>query len=181
MPGDATKGSLSISMIIGLLVVPLTAAAVIWLTGSSEEAEAATATTSPPSDADATLETTVVQDVNADLQVACGAEGMQLVSLEEQGTINDVQQAALDALRGLCEQEGLALPAPPVEEPVVQTVVQSVAPAAAAPPPTTAGTLPDTVEHDDDDWDDDDDRDDDDDDDDDDWDDDDDDDDRDDD
>lgn len=151
MAGDATKKSLSVSMIVGLLVVPLGAAAAMWLADPGASAQAVeTATSEPGTDVAAVPTTTVAQSVPSDLDVACGAEGMQLVTLEKEGTINDVQQAALDALRDLCEQQGLPLPAAPEPEPIVQTVVLPAASTASTPPATTVTTV------DDDDWDDDD-------------------------
>lgn len=136
MVGRFTKGSLTVSIIVGTLLVPLSALAAIWLTGSdvSDEDSAATTTTFAPAvTAPSTPAETVSSVTQEDLQTACGPEGMQLVALEEQGTISDVQQAALDALRDLCEQQGLALPAKPASEPIVQTVVVP-----ATSPPTTA-------------------------------------------
>jgi hypothetical protein len=155
MAGEGAKGSLSVSMIVGLLVVPLTAAAAMWLGDPAEGGSDASGTTTPSNEIEAATSTTVGQEAS-DLQVACGAEGMQLVALEQDGSITDVQQAALDALRDLCDQQGLPLPAAPAAEPVVQTVVQQAAPSAPAPPATTATTLDDDDDRDDDEWDDDD-------------------------
>ena len=68
---------------------------------------------------------------------------MILVDLEVAGAITDVQQAALDALRPLCEQQGLALPPAPVPAPIVQTISVS-----ATVPPTTVTTVDDDWEDD---------------------------------
>jgi hypothetical protein len=71
----------------------------------------------------------------ADLTAACGPAGMELVALEQVGAISAVQQAALDALRGICEQEGIPLPGRPAPEPITETVViagNSSAPVAAS-------------------------------------------------
>jgi hypothetical protein len=59
---------------------------------------------------------------------------MQLVALEQGGTISAVQQAALDALRGICDQEGLPLPGKPAPDPFTETVVV----ASDSPPPAAA-------------------------------------------
>jgi hypothetical protein len=126
MAGRFTKGSLTVSMIVGTVLVPMSALAAIWLTGSGdggEESAATTTTAVPVTTVSTAPETTTAGVTRADLQTACGPEGMQLVSLEEQGTISDVQQAALDALRDLCDQQGIPLPAKPAGEPIVQTVV----------------------------------------------------------
>lgn len=163
MAGRFTKGSLTFSMIVGTVLVPVSAFAALWLiepddTGAEESA--ATTTTSAPIVLDASPNTTVVGVTRADLQTACGPEGMQLVSLEEQGTISDVQQAALDALRDLCEQQGLALPAKPASEPIVKTVVVPAPSTVTTAPATTSATYDDDhdeyedddeYEHDDDD------------------------------
>jgi hypothetical protein len=130
------KRGLSLSILVGTLLVPLTALAAIWLTDPDrgEEPSVPTPNVIPATTltTQSTSEATI--DITADLQAACGPEGMQLVSLEESLTITDVQQAALDALRGVCEQQGIPLPSKPVPEPIVQTVV--------VPAPATAGPVP---------------------------------------
>jgi hypothetical protein len=158
--GRFTKGSLTISMIVGTVLVPLTALAAIWLTGpgdSGEESVATTTTVVPAITVVPAPETTTSGVTQDDLQAACGPEGMQLVALEEQGSISDVQQAALDALRDLCDQQGLPLPAKPASEPMVQTVI---VPAVSSPTSvaTTPATTYDDHEEDDDHDDDEDDR-----------------------
>ncbi|MGD2061262.1 MAG: hypothetical protein PVF87_10385 [Acidimicrobiia bacterium] len=143
-----TKGSLSFSMIVGTLLVPLSAVAALWLTDPTPEAEAAVpSTTTQPSTTTSTVAATVVTVGGPDLRAACGPDGMELVGLEDQGTISDVQQAALDALRELCEQQGMPLPAKPASEPIVQTVV---VPAPAVTPSTSSSTTTTYDDHDDD-------------------------------
>jgi hypothetical protein len=117
------KRGLPFSIIVGTLLVPLTALGALWLADTGRaEGTPTTASTAPSATTVATQPLTAV-DVAADLQTACGPEGLQLVSLEESGRITDVQQAALDALREVCKQQGLQLPARAAAEPIVQTVV----------------------------------------------------------
>jgi hypothetical protein len=135
------KRGLSLSILVGTLLVPLTALAAIWLTDPDRGEEPSTPTTNA---IPATIVTTqsssaATIDITADLQAACGPEGMQLVSLEESLAITDVQQAALDALRGVCEQQGIPLPSKPAPEPIVQTVVMPSS-ATAGPIPSSAPT-----------------------------------------
>lgn len=145
MTGRFTKGSLTVSMIVGTLLVPLTALAAIWLTGPNdggeEDAAAVTTTSAVPVSSVPTAPQTTVGVTPADLLAACGPDGQQLVNLEVDGTISDVQQAALDALRDLCDQQGLPLPAKPGSEPVVRTVIVP-----AASTPTTAAAAPATTQ-----------------------------------
>jgi hypothetical protein len=141
-------------MIVGTVLIPLSALAAIWLTGpddNGEESAATTTTVAPAISVPSTLVTTTGGVTQADLETACGPEGMQLVALEEQGSTSDVQQAALDALRALCDQQGIPLPAKPVSEPIVQTVVVP----AASTPTTVAATTATTYDDDHDEYDDD--------------------------
>lgn len=156
MVGRFTKGSLSVSMIIGTLLIPLSALAALWLTGPDDgDGAEATATTSSTTTAPALLDTTpeLIETgvTRADLETACGPEGRQLVSLEEAGTISGVQQAALDALRDLCEQQGLSLPAKPAGEPIVQTVIVPATPVTTTVAATTTPTFDDHDDYEDDD------------------------------
>jgi hypothetical protein len=95
----------------------------------------------------------------ADLEAACGELGVGMVAAEADGSITDIQQAALDALREICAQQGMPLPGKPAPPPVTQTVVL-----ADSQPTTTVGGSPevefdDDHEADDDQWEDDDDHD----------------------
>lgn len=149
--------TLSASVIIGTLLVPVSAAAAFWLTDPGSGDDSATAaterTTTTVVSPETTHATTVALSEDAlrrgDLEQACGPAGMKLVALEEDGSITDVQQAALDALRDICEQEELPLPGRSQPEPIVQTVVVTET---APSPPTTMPHVDD--DHDDDGWDD---------------------------
>jgi len=90
-----------------------------------------------------TVETVFVADpatfTRADLEAACGEQGWALVEREAEGTINELEQAALDSLRQICAEEGLELPGPPAPPPVIRTV----AVADPSPDPTTTTTMDD--------------------------------------
>lgn len=73
-----------------------------------------------------------------DLVRACGVEGHYLVDLEAAGAIDDIQQAALNALRPICEEAGLPLPAAPIVE--GETVVETVTVIGTAPGPVAGAS-----------------------------------------
>jgi hypothetical protein len=52
----------------------------------------------------------VTTPVVADIEQACGPAGIALVDAETNGTITEIQQAALTALRDICDSQGLPLP-----------------------------------------------------------------------
>ena len=60
---------------------------------------------------EATTTTEAIQaaDADMDLQTACLVDGQILVAAEAAGTITDVEQAALDALRDICDAAGMPL------------------------------------------------------------------------
>ena len=91
----------------------------------------------------------VAEATAADLTRACGPAGEQLVAKEAAGTISPVQQAALDALRPICEAQGMPLAGKPAVPPIVHTVtVQAAsepAPAQTAAAPTTTAATNTTV------------------------------------
>lgn len=141
------KRTISLSVILGTLLVPLSAVAALVLTDtadtSGEVGSPTTTSTSVP-----TTQTQASVDENSlddDLAEACGPAGMELVSLEMQGSLTDIQQAALDSLREVCDQEAMPLPAKPTPEPIVETVFVSDGPSA-----TTVPTLPRYTDSDDD-------------------------------
>lgn len=155
MASRLNKGSITLSMIVGTLLVPLTAVAALWLTGSDDDTaqDSTTTSTSPVLPVASTPETTVPDVTAADIDTACGPEGMQLVALEDKGTITDVQQAALDALRELCDQEGLSLPDKPPSDPVVRNVIVPITAATtAAAVASSADESQDEYEYEDDEY-----------------------------
>jgi len=115
------------SFLIGLLAVPLSAvAAFLLITGTDTEAvRVAVETTTAPTTTSApatTLVVPVVDDGAAVLALACGGDGRGLVEKEADGSITSLEQAALDALRPICEAAGQALAGPPAPAPVIRTV-----------------------------------------------------------
>ena len=127
---------LSLSIVVGTLLVPLAAVAAVWLsTPEQEPAEADDPSTPPKTEA---VVTATSPDLVSDVRNACGPEGMELVSLEDTGAITDVQQAALDGLREVCQQQGVPLSPPPSAEPVTP----AAAPAVEVAAPVTMATIP---------------------------------------
>ncbi len=155
----------TISLILGLLLIPLSAVAATALMsndGETDGDDVGAIVVEVPETTVATTEAAVAETVfvtepptatRADLEAACGPEGLELVERETEGTITDLEQAALDALRQICAGEGLELPGPPAPPPVVRTV--KVVDSSSATP--TGDTLPDdeSVSDDDDQYDDD--------------------------
>ena len=160
----------TISLILGLLLIPLSAVAATALISSDGESELddagvivvevpeatvpeSTVPTTEVLEAETVFVTEPPTATSADLGAACGPEGLELVEREAEGTITDLEQAALDALRQICAGEGLELPGPPAPPPVVRTV--SVVDSSSSA--TTDDTLPDdqSVSDDDDQYDDD--------------------------
>jgi hypothetical protein len=84
----------------------------------------------------------------ADLAAACGETGMGMVAAEIEGSISAIQQAALDALREICAEQGIPLPGTPVPEPLTQTVIHADSPASSTDEGSEVGW---EVEYDDDD------------------------------
>jgi hypothetical protein len=134
-------GRFSTSLVVGLLLVPISAVAAVALVNPDAAAEtedvaaveiiAETTTTT-----EAAAEIVIPEIASAeDLALACGDEGWSLVTKEVDGTISPLEQAALDSLRAICLAEGMELPGPPAPESVVQTIT-----VVAAPPPTTTDT-----------------------------------------
>jgi hypothetical protein len=150
------KRSVSASLLLGLLLVPLSAYAASVLVGDRVE-PVAEAPAPPPVATPVTVTEFAPQTATAaDLEAACGDLGRGMVAAEAEGSITDVQQAALDALREICAQQGMPLPGKPAPPPVTQTVVL-----ADSQPTTTVGGSPeieldDDQESDDDQWEDDD-------------------------
>lgn len=151
------KKTLSLSVILGTLLVPLSAVAALVLTDTADTvgesgSETTTSISVPTTQPRAAVETNSLDD---DLAEACGPAGMELVNLEKQGSLTDIQQAALDALREVCDQEAMPLPAGPTPEPIVETVFVSDGPDATTIPtsPAYEETDDDGYEYEDDDHD----------------------------
>ena len=117
------KRDMSISVVLGTVLVPLSAFAASALVDTSGVGESARGAMTPP------VAETNVASLGADTETACGEEGLAMVAAETAGAITDVQQAALDALRGICAEQGMPLPARQALQPEVTTVTQPSAPA----------------------------------------------------
>lgn len=126
-----TAGKLSTSLIVGMLLVPVSAVAAVALVNpdaSAESEEVATevapVTAVAESVTTSTLADVVVPEIASadDLALACGEQGLALVTKEADATISALEQAALDSLRAICLAEGLELPGPPAPDAIVETV-----------------------------------------------------------
>lgn len=130
---DGKRKGFLVALVIGLIAAPALALAASGLLGGQAKADEAATTTAaavaPVTAAPATAPTTSA----ADLEAACTTEGENLVAREAAGTLSDLQQAALDALRPICEAEGFSLEAGPGAG-----IGASVA---AAPVPATTTTI----------------------------------------
>ena len=146
------KQSVPISVFLGILAVPLAAAASMFLVSPSIEEPAALA--EAPVAAEAAVAS--APDLAQDLLVACGPIASEMIELEKAGSLTQLQSAALDALRPICSQEGLPLPEDPGSQ-TVQAVLTRSGPVASGP--SAAGSDDDWDDDhdsdDDDDWDDD--------------------------
>ncbi|MDH3538851.1 MAG: hypothetical protein OEP52_02550, partial [Acidimicrobiia bacterium] len=102
-----------LALVVGLLAIPGLAFATTSVLSSDDRDETAetqgTVTTST-----LTTDSSVISA--EDLVRACGVEGHFLVDLEAAGTIDDIQRAALHALRPICDEAGLPLADGPVAE-----------------------------------------------------------------
>ncbi len=130
MTSRDTGRRFALSLLIGLLAIPLSAAAGFAIVNgiATRPAEPNTTLALPPTTTTSTAAAAgavIVEPVTTsadDLSSACGTDGMTLVGFEAEGTITDIQQAALDALRQICEDAGTPLPGPAAPPPVVRTV-----------------------------------------------------------
>lgn len=151
MAQSSSRRNALIGLIGGVLVIPALALASSTILGTNTvEAEATAATVAPATVAVSATTTTVVTATAGDIRRACGGDGETLVTAESDGSITDIQQAALDALRPICEGEGRPLAGPPTPEPVVVTASPTASGGAAV-----SFDDNDDDHHDDDSWDDD--------------------------
>jgi hypothetical protein len=112
-------------MVVGLLLVPLSAYAASVLISDRAQTEP-----EAPAPVSASISTPVTAPdfatqtaTEADLAAACGETGLGMVASEMEGSISDIQQAALDALREICSEQGMPLPGKSAPQPLTQTVV----------------------------------------------------------
>ncbi len=126
--GAAKPKRFSTSLVVGLLLVPVSAVAAVALVNPDaaaepEEVVAAEVVVDTASTTEGVADTVVPEIASGDdIAEACGEQGLALVVKESEGTISPLEQAALDSLRAICLTEGLELPGPPAPEAVVQTV-----------------------------------------------------------
>lgn len=144
-PGKPNGSKLTISIIAGMMLIPVSAVAAVMLTDhETAPAEAVDTTTTVATQPPPAVAEIVYANVGAtaeDLEYACGEGGLWLVDAEAAATITSVQQAALDALRGICEGQGTPLPGKAAPPPLVTT--RTVTVAVPAPPPAVLATPPD--------------------------------------
>lgn len=149
MAENRPSAKFTISFVAGLLLVPMAAVMAVALMSDAEPeaavAEEPTTTTVP--EVQQIVFGAVAEATADDLAVACGPAGLELVSAETDGTITPVQQAALDALRPICESQGTPLPGKPEPEAIVQTVrVYNQAAPATTAPTTTSTQQPESAQ-----------------------------------
>jgi hypothetical protein len=131
---DGKRKGFLVALVIGLLAAPALALVASGLLGGEAVAdEPPTTTAAAAAPATAELEAATTTTPAADLETACTVEGADLVAREAAGMLSELQQAALDSLRPICEAEGFSLEAAPAVE-----IEASVA--AVAAPSTTAAT-----------------------------------------
>ena len=106
-----SQGSVALSLLLGALLVPLTAVAAVLLVEGREKPE----TTAQAQPAPVSTPT-----VSEDLIEACGPAGVELVDAEAAASATPLQRAALDALRPICDTVGMPLPVSRIE-PTVTT------------------------------------------------------------
>ena len=120
------------SVIAGLLLVPAMAFAAVAIVSSISESEdpVAVAEALPffsEEDLSAVVaDASALENSPADLAEACGEPAAALVASELDESITDLEQAALDALRGICEDAGFSVEGPPLPAPISNS---------ACPPP----------------------------------------------
>lgn len=151
-PRPAKKDTKPLSVIIGTLLVPLSAVAAYALTTPALEPEIPVASVSTTSTALAVTNPAT----DSDIAEACGPAGIALVEAEANGTITEVQQAALTALRDICGAQGSPLPA--AVEPTNGSGLLVANSSTPQSPPPTVSQSQDDDDHDDDHDDDDDDE-----------------------
>ncbi|MGB7860560.1 MAG: hypothetical protein WBM90_08695 [Acidimicrobiia bacterium] len=147
-PARRNGQKLALSVILGVTLIPLSAVGAVFLTNHEPEVSATSDTEVGVTQVSPTLAQIVYSDVEAtpeDLAYACGEGGMDLVEAETDGTIDGLQQSALDALRGICEGQGMPLPGKAAPPPLVETRTVIVG-AVSAPTSTDAPQTTSTIE-----------------------------------
>ena len=117
------RRSVSASVLAGMLLVPLSAYAASVLVSDRTQVEPEAAVPAPIYTPVTVTDFATQTASAADLEAACGDVGLGMVGAELDGSISDIQQAALDALREICAQQGMPLPGKPAPQPITQTVI----------------------------------------------------------
>jgi len=143
--GGGSGVKLTGSVIAGLLLVPasaIAAVAIVTATSGTPAAEAMDETTTTVAQLTTTtvVEALDVLDDSGKIEDACTVDAQKLIEHELDGSITDLQAAALDALREVCDQNGMPIAGPPAPEPVTRVVT------VATPAPASTTTAPDSTE-----------------------------------
>ena len=152
------RRALTRSLVIGAITVPAIALVAVALSAPPEEQptttyQAPVVVAAPAGVRTAATPPSVASNATGrDYRLACGRDGRALIKRQQAGSASQVEEAALAALRPICEAQGKPLPAEPAPEVIIETIAT---PPAAAVPAAPAG---DTAEEDsdddrDDDWD----------------------------
>ena len=128
-PSARAKKSVSLSVILGTLLVPLSAFAASNLVESTAAPGTSITAASFPCRGDGGDRAGPVLPETWRQRVA--RPGWRWSLPRRRDPSDDLQQAALDALRGVCAEQGTPLPTPPT----TQTVVSTAVPAPLTPPP----------------------------------------------
>ncbi len=122
------------SVLAGLLLVPASAFAAVAIVGatsgepSEDVLEATTTTALVVVVAEEAATTTGAPDEAKFISVACTEGAEELIEKEMAGTLGDLEAAALDALRQICEDNGVPIIGPPQPEPIIEIVTLVAAP-----------------------------------------------------
>ncbi|MCL1601073.1 MAG: hypothetical protein M3112_06010, partial [Actinomycetia bacterium] len=129
-PSKGRGTRVSGSVIAGLLLVPATAIAAVAIVGATARPPAAEAieevtTTTEAIDEPTTTSTTTdvsgLTDAEA-LEKACTESAQELLERELDDSIDELETAALDALRQICDENGMTIAGPPEPAPIVTVV-----------------------------------------------------------
>jgi len=129
-------------VITGLLLVPATAIAAVAIVGATSRPPAAeafeeTTSTTQEIEAETTTTTTTTTTTNVDVEGLSGEEALReactesaegLLERELDESISDIETAALDALRQICDEHGMPIAGQPEPEAIVQVITVNETP-----------------------------------------------------
>ncbi|HEX2370542.1 MAG TPA: hypothetical protein VHM94_15050 [Acidimicrobiia bacterium] len=152
------RRALTRSLLIGAITVPAIALVAVALSAPPEEQptttdQAPVAVAAPAGVRTAATPPSVASNATGrDYRLACGRDGRALIKRQQAGSASQVEEAALAALRPICEAQGKPLPAEPAPEVIIETI--ATPPAAAVPAAPAGGAAEEDSDGDrDDDWD----------------------------